>query len=316
MTQTARELHLPVGSTGEAPWQVKIDPARAGWTYCGLQVVELVPGQLLDLTDGTDTGSNELLVVPLTGACTVMTDDDSIALQGRESVFTGVTDTAYVPAGRTVRLSSTDGGRFAIATARTDSGSDTETTVVAEPAVAHLAAADVPVELRGAGQASRQVNNFGTPAALTAERLIVCEVLTPAGNWSSWPPHKHDEDRPGESVLEEIYYFEVAPGPDGAGLAYQRVYGHAGADVDVLAEVRTGDVVLIPRGWHGPSMAAPGYHLYYLNVMAGPGERAWNICDDPAHSWVRTGWEGQLVDERLPLAVAEPADTPTQGERA
>ncbi|CAN5570940.1 5-deoxy-glucuronate isomerase [soil metagenome] len=317
MTQTARDLHLPAGSTGEDPWQVHIDPARAGWTYCGLQVVELGPGQRLDLdTDWTDAGATERLVVPLGGGCTVVAGDDSITLRGRESVFTGITDTAYVPAGRTVRLSSVDGGRFAVASARTDGGSDAAAPVVAEPAVAHLAAADVPVELRGAGQASRQVNNIGTPAALAAERLIVCEVLTPAGNWSSWPPHKHDEDRPGESVLEEIYYFEVAPGPDGPGVAYQRVYGHAGADVDVLAEVRTGDVVLVPQGWHGPSMAAPGYHLYYLNVMAGPGERAWNICDDPAHAWVRNVWEGQLVDERLPLASAAPADSSAKGERA
>jgi 5-deoxy-glucuronate isomerase len=135
------------------------------------------------------------------------------------------------------------------------------------------------------------VNNFCTPEAFDADRLIACEVLTPAGNWSSYPPHKHDEDRPGESVLEEIYWFRTE-------LAYQRVYGTA----DVLAEVRTGDVVLVPRGWHGPSMAVPGYDLYYLNVMAGPGaERAWRICDDPAHAWVRDTWAGQAVDPRLPF---------------
>jgi 5-deoxy-glucuronate isomerase len=124
-------------------------------------------------------------------------------------------------------------------------------------------------------------------------------VITPGGNWSSYPPHKHDEDRPGtESVLEEIYYFEVRG--DGA-MAYQRVYG----STDVLAEVRTGDVVLIPHGWHGPSMAVPGYDLYYLNVMAGPGaERAWLICDDPAHTWIRRTWEGQPVDPRLPMGQA------------
>ena len=93
-------------------------------------------------------------------------------------------------------------------------------------------------------------------------------------------------------MLEEIYYFEV-DGDDGPG--YQRVYGLGpGPEIDVLAEVRTGDVVLIPHGWHGPSMAAPGYDLYYLNVMAGPGdERAWRICDDPAHAWVRDTWADQ-----------------------
>jgi len=127
-------------------------------------------------------------------------------------------------------------------------------------------------------------------------------VFTPAGNWSSFPPHKHDTERPGESVLEEIYYFEVADGPTpgvGPGLAYQRVYGTPERPADVLAEVRSGDVVIIPHGWHGPSMAVPGYDLYYLNVMAGPGRREWLICDDPAHSWVREQWKDQQVDPRV-----------------
>jgi 5-deoxy-glucuronate isomerase len=124
-------------------------------------------------------------------------------------------------------------------------------------------------------------------------------VITPAGNWSSYPPHKHDEERPGESVLEEIYYFEIAAGPAGSGVAYQRVYGTADRPAGLLAEVRDGDVVLIPHGYHGPSMAVPGYHLYYLNVMAGPGQRAWLACDDPAHGWIRGTWPGQQIDPRL-----------------
>jgi 5-deoxy-glucuronate isomerase len=149
------------------------------------------------------------------------------------------------------------------------------------------------------------VNNFATPGSFDADRLIACEVLTPGGNWSSYPPHKHDEDKDDESALEEIYYYEVEVGPQGPGMAYQRVYGDAERSIDVLAEVRTGDVVLIPHGWHGPSMAAPGYNLYYLNVMAGPGrERTWLICDDPAHAWVRGSWEDQAIDPRLPLARA------------
>ena len=165
------------------------------------------------------------------------------------------------------------------------------------------AAEDVPVELRGAGTCSRQVTNFAAADAFECDRLIAVEVLTPAGNWSSYPPHKHDEDRPGrESALEEIYYFEVADGPAGPGVAYQRVSGTE----DLLAEVRSGDVVTIPRGWHGPSMAAPGYDLYYLNVMAGPGpERSWLVCDDPAHGWVRDTWAGGEIDPRLPLTTTE-----------
>ncbi|MEO7235010.1 MAG: 5-deoxy-glucuronate isomerase, partial [Lapillicoccus sp.] len=154
--------------------------------------------------------------------------------------------------------------------------------------------------------------NFGTPGVLDAERLIACEVVTPAGNWSSYPPHKHDEHRAGvESELEEIYYVEVqpetgAPATPGADpIGYLRVYGTGDRQIDVLAEVRSGDVVLVPFGWHGPAMAVPGYDLYYLNVMAGPvhdgAERAWLICDDPAHGWVRETWATQDVDPRLPL---------------
>ena len=170
------------------------------------------------------------------------------------------------------------------------------------------------MELRGAGTCSRQVNNFCTPEAFEADKLIACEVLTPGGNWSSYPPHKHDETSEHETELEEIYYFEVAPGPQGQrGLAYQRVYGTPGRPIDVLAEVRDRDVVLIPHGWHGPSIAAPGHDLYYLNVMAGPGpERAWRIVDDPDHAWVRDTWTDQPVDPRLPLH--SPAGTAQNGE--
>jgi 5-deoxy-glucuronate isomerase len=211
-------------------------------------------------------------------------------LAGRDGVFAGVTDFAYVPRDAEVRVSSRDGGRFilpsALATSRL------------EPA--YGPAGEVPIELRGAGQCSRQVNNVCTPASFPADKMIVVEVLTPGGNWSSYPPHKHDEQRPDEVELEEIYYFEIA-GEDGLG--YQRVYS-SGPDrqIDVCAEVRGGDVVLVPYGYHGPSMAAPGYDLYYLNVMAGPAEeRAWRFCDDPAHAWVRGSWDGQAIDPRLPM---------------
>ena len=214
---------------------------------------------------------------------------------GRRDVFDGPSDFVYVPRDAEVTITSEAGGRFALPSARCERVMPFR----------HQPADAVPVELRGAGQASRQVNNFCTPDAFDADALIACEVLTPGGNWSSYPPHKHDEQSDTESELEEIYYFEVADGPAGAsqpGMAYQRVYGHAGKEIDVLEEVRTGDVVLIPHGWHGPSMAVPGYDLYYLNVMAGPGdERAWRICDDPAHTWVRGTWDAQEVDPRLPF---------------
>jgi 5-deoxy-glucuronate isomerase len=171
--------------------------------------------------------------------------------------------------------------------------------------------------MRGAGQASRQVNNFCTPATFEADKMIAVEVITPGGNWSSFPPHKHDEAGPDESRLEEVYYFEADsshPAGHAGACGYQRVYGSGpGKEIDVTAEVRTGDAILIPHGWHGPAMAAPGYDLYYLNVMAGPDpERVWKICDDPAHAWVRTLWEDQEIDPRLPLtSTAEKTEEKT-----
>lgn len=282
-------LHLPAGTAAEGRYGLVVTPQRAGWSYSGLRVLTLGPGE----SHRFDTGDAEMLVLPLAGACQVRCDGDSLGLTGRRDVFSRVTDFCYLPRDASVSITSQPGGRFALPSARCQR----------RLPFRYGNAEQVPVELRGAGTASRQVNNFCSPEAFECDRLIAVEVLTPAGNWSSYPPHKHDEDRPGETVLEEIYYFEVTAGPDTAGLAYQRVYGA----VDVLVEVRTGDVVLIPAGWHGPSMAAPGYHLYYLNVMAGPGERAWRICDDPAHAWVRDTWSDQPVDPRLPLTHWRPS---------
>ena len=280
MSERTPRLHRPNGTLARDGWACVVDPAEAGWAYSGLRVLELAAGGERTF----ETGPDEMLVLPLAGGCTVSCAGQTAALDGRPSVLSGPTDFAYLPVGSTVTVSSVDGGRFALPAARASRRLEFRV----QPAV------KVPVELRGAGSCSRQVNNFCTPEAFEADKLIACEVLTPAGNWSSYPPHKHDEDRPGESVLEEIYYFEL---PD-EGLAYQRVYGSS----SVLAEVRAGDVVLIPSGWHGPSMAAPGYDLYYLNVMAGPAaERAWLICDDPAHAWVRDTWADQPVDPRLPF---------------
>ncbi|WP_431875408.1 5-deoxy-glucuronate isomerase [Amycolatopsis sacchari] len=269
-------LYREAGSTAEKPFDVVVTPESAGWGYSGLRVLDL------DGTQHVSTGDSETLVLPLSGGCTVAVAGETFTLRGRTGVFDAVTDFVYLP--RDAEATITGRGRFALPSAKARKRLPARY----QPAEA------TPVELRGAGNCSRQVNNYCLPHTFEADRLLVCEVLTPGGNWSSYPPHKHDEAREGESVLEEIYYFEVS----GGGMGYQRVYGSS----DVLAEVRSGDVVLIPHGWHGPSMAAPGYDLYYLNVMAGPGpERAWLISDDPAHAWVRQTWESREVDPRLPF---------------
>lgn len=279
----------PAASTASGAYAAVVTPESAGWGYSGLRILELGSGEECTFA----TGESETLVLPLSGSCTVQCDGERFELQGRRSVFSRVTDFAYVPRDARVTVSSVEGGRFALPAAKCER----------RLSARYGPAEDVPVELRGAGSASRQVNNFCTPETFAADRLIACEVLTPGGNWSSYPPHKHDEAREGEAELEEIYYFEVAEGPQGPGFGWQRVYGTPERPIEVAEEVRSGDVVLIPHGWHGPSAAAPGYDLYYLNVMAGPGEdRAWLICDDPAHGWVRSTWDRQDIDPRLPLS--------------
>jgi len=285
--------HLRHGTAGAGPYALEITPESAGWGYSGLRVLELAPGGAHALA----TGDDEIIVLPLSGGCTVAVDGEAFVLEGREDVFSALTDFLYVPRDARVEVAADGGGRFALASSRADRRLE----------VRHVPADRIAVELRGAGQASRQVNNFCAPEAFAADRLIAVEVLTPAGNWSSYPPHKHDEEVPGtETALEEIYYFEVAASRAGdPGLAYQRVYGSGpGREIDVTAEVRSGDAIVMPHGYHGPSMAAPGYHLYYLNVMAGPGERAWRFTDDPAHAWIRAAWEDQDLDPRLPLTAA------------
>ncbi len=279
------KLYLRQGTSGDGAFSLVVTPERAGWTYSGLKVLTLPAGG----THSWPTGEDEILVLPLAGSAAVTCEGQRFELQGRRSVFSRVSDFCYAPRDATVTVTSQDGGVFAIPSARCANRLPPR----------YGPAQDVPVELRGAGQASRQVNNFCSPEAFDCDKLIAVEVLTPGGNWSSYPPHKHDETRADEAELEEIYYFESQ------GLAYQRVYGTPGRPVDVLAEVRTGDVVLIPHGWHGPSMAPPGYDLYYLNVMAGPAAmRAWRFCDDPAHAWIRGTWTDQEIDPRLPLTSA------------
>lgn len=287
---SAGSLVRPAGSLARDGWAAVLTPEDAGWSYTGLRLAEPVPGAPLRL----ETGRDEVVILPLAGSFVVAVDGGpTIELAGRPSVWSGPSDFAYLPPGEAVTLTATaPDGRVALGTARAER----------RHPVRHVAAATVAVELRGGGASSREVRNFASADAFEADRLIAVEVLTPGGNWGSYPPHKHDQQRAGESELEEIYHYVVADGPDGTpGLAYQHVYGAPGRPIDVLTTVRTGDCVLIPHGWHGPAMAAPGYDLYYLNIMAGPGERAWRACDDPAHAWVREALAQDGIDPRLPF---------------
>jgi 5-deoxy-glucuronate isomerase len=296
VTVDPASLHRPLGSLGQGRWSVVLDPESAGWRFCGLRAGTLAARDRI----GFDTGSDEVIVLPLAGSFDVTVagaTPDVHHLAGRASVWAGPTDFLYAPPGQALEVASEGGGRFAVATARASAGHP----------VRYVPAEDVAVELRGAGACSREVRNFAAADRFEADRLIAVEVLTPGGNWGSYPPHKHDEVRAGETELEEIYHYEVSEGPagsEGPALAYQHIYGTADRPIDLLTTVRTGDVVLVPHGWHGPAMVAPGYDLYYLNVMAGPGERAWRACDDPAHAWVKDGWAGHPIDPRLPFGTA------------
>ena len=288
MPELGADLHLVAGTAGAGTDPVAVTPERAGWAYAGLRVLRLAPGAARALV----TGGDEMAVLPLAGSCVVECEGRRYELAGRDSVFDRVTDFAYLPRDAEARVTSRGGGEFALPAARA--------TRRLEPA--YGPAAGVPVETRGAGQSSRQVTNFLAPDAFPADRLVAVEVLTPEGNWSSYPPHKHDEVSAHEAILEEIYYFRVTA-PE--GFAFHRAYTRDG-DIDATVTVRDGDVFLIPRGYHGPCVAAPGYDLYYLNVLAGPApERTMAFCDDPAHHWVRATWEGMPVDPRVPLTTAQ-----------
>lgn len=293
------------GSADDGEFSVAVTPTAtnpvAGWEHTRLRVAVCAEGGYVD----HDSGHEETLVVPLVGSFRVeVTEADGtthdVVLPGRASVFDGPTDVVYAGRGSRLRVSlvGPDAGRVALCGAPATKAADPKP-------FRHVTASEVPVELRGAGRASREVRNLGLPDVLDADSILVCEVITPAGNWSSWPPHKHDEERPGEeTALEEIYYVETrSTDPRGTNpVGYLRVYGTDQRPLDVVAEVRTMDVVLVPHGWHGPAIASPDADLYYLNVMAGPGpERAWRICDDPAHAWVRDTWADEHVDPRLPF---------------
>ncbi len=280
-------LHLPKGRLASPGWLAAISPETAGWSFAGLRVLALEAGE----TRTIETGLDEMAIVPLSGSALVRCEGETFELQGRRTVFSRVTDFAYIPRDARLDVSSAQGGEFALATARARRR--------LKPA--YGPAEKVPVEIRGAGGATRQLNNFCAPGVFETDRLSAVEVLTPPGNWSSYPPHKHDEQREGEAILEEIYYFRLQ---GEASFGIHKTYAQDGA-FDVTSTVRDGDVFLVPSGYHGPSIAPPEHALWYLNVLAGPAEeRSMNFCDDPAHHWIRESWRSQSTDPRVPMTSA------------
>ena len=247
---------------------LEVTPQSAGWDHVGFKLLRLADGQ-------TATGGapdREACLVLVAGKARITAGGAAFGLVGgRASPFEDRAPGAvYVPAGAPFEVEAEGEVELAICSAPGKPGG-----------AARLIAADsMPRETRGQGANLRRVRNI-LPETETADSLLVVEVITPAGHWSSYPPHKHDTATDGEETrLEETYYHRVDP-PQ--GFAFQRVYTDD-RSIDETVCVENGDLVMVPRGYH-PVGAAHGYDLYYLNVMAGP-ERRWIFRNDPAHEWM------------------------------
>ena len=267
-------------------WDV-IDPKSASWQYLSFRVERLRGDDHVS----RNTGGEEVALVPLGGRCAVESDGLRWELGGRASVFEGMPWALYLPRDTEYMLSAGEDVEVAAA------GAVVETRL--EPRL--VRPEDVEIEVRGSGNATRQINHIIKPE-FPAQRLLVVEVFTPAGNWSSYPPHKHDEDHPpGEVVLEEVYYYRTQSEPPGA-FAVQRLYSPQ-YGTDLTETVRDGDIMLVPHGYH-TTAAAHGYDLYYLNGLAGD-RRSMAAADDPELAWIRPAWEQLEPDPRVPLVTLE-----------
>ena len=246
--------------------QVSVAPAGAGWRYLSFRTVPLAVGERETLDP-----QFEHAVVVVSGDDVVVECDGEaeMVLKGRPSPLAALPEAAYVPAGRPAGVLGA-GSLVAIASAPPAGRGGVATTPVA------IHRADVTVEMRGAGNTARQINKI-IPPEFPADRLLVSETWTPSGNWSSWPPHKHDvDDMPTEAVLEEVYYYRFGR-PEAWGV--QRLY-RADRSRDCAWEVHSGDLVLVTDGYH-PFAAPPGDDAYYLNALAG--DRRTMACSfDPA----------------------------------
>ncbi len=246
---------------------VEITPESAGWRYVSFEVLRLSGGRTVERR----TGGEEVCLVLLSGYCTVsIQDEEWRGIGERDGVFEGPPHAVYLPPGTDYRIEAVTYLELAVASAPAQHG--------AEPLL--IRPEDIEVEVRGKGNMERRIHPI-LMEDRPAEALLVTEVLTPGGHWSSYPPHKHDrEDPPNERYLEETYYHRIQPTQ---GFAVQRVYTED-RSLDETLTFQDGDVVLVPRGYHVVS-APPGYDLYYLNVMAGP-VREWRIRNDPDHEWL------------------------------
>ena len=258
--------------------------ADFGFEFLSFENRKLGAGQ----TCHGETAGRELAIVVLGGICSVSSSCGEWQRIGkRETVFDGLPYALYLPIQSRFVLTAEGECDLAFCYAKAE-----------EEYPAHLVTPeDVGIEICGGGNATRQINSIVPPEFL-AHRLIVVEVFTPAGNWSSYPPHKHDVHNPPVEVdLEEIYYYRMERRE---GFAIQKVYT-ANRRIDATITVSDGELVLVPEGYH-PVVAAPGYNVYYLNALAGSA-RSLACTDDPDYAWLRSGWREK--DLRLPMVTRE-----------
>jgi 5-deoxy-glucuronate isomerase len=281
------------GEHGDPDVIVEVTPQQAGWDYVHLQVRRLAAGQSWSAA----TGETELALVLLGGSVGVRSDrGEWVHVGERESVFAGLPYALYLPRRTSFTVSAETACEVAVARAPTDQ--DREPRLVTPQ--------DVGIDVRGGDNVTRQINNI-IPPGFPCHRLVVVEAYTPGGNWSSYPPHKHDvhkSDEAGrvlEADLEEVYYYKLDR-PE--GFAFQRIYTtdesplqRAGNPIDAVLLARNDDIVLVPEGYH-PVTAAPGYTTYYLNVLAGSAQSLANT-EDPRYAWVKEGYRAR--DPRVPI---------------
>ena len=267
---------LPPSTGGEL---LSLPRQEAAWDWMSFFVRRLAPGDIWE----TETAGEECVVVLLGGRCSADWGQGESQIGQRRNVFDGLPYAVYLPSGSRLRLQAIT--LCELAECRVPSNARLTPRLITPK--------DVVTSLRGGGNASRQIVDIMGPK-FDADKLMVVEVYTPSGNWSSYPPHKHDaHNPPGEVDLDEIYYYRMEKP---AAYAHQRLYTPSNGH-DVTLTVRDGDAVLVRDGFH-PVVAGHGYNIYYLNFLAGSA-RALAVTEDPEHVWVRSTWKE--TDPRLPL---------------
>jgi 5-deoxy-glucuronate isomerase len=273
-------VHSKHSADGQSGELLHFTRESVQWEWMSMSVRRLNPGERYE----AGTQGEEAAFVILGGRCAADWGKGEKIVGERKNVFDGLPYCLYLPSGHSVKFKAEN--VCEIAECRVPSVAKLEPQLVTPQ--------DVVTGLRGGGNASRQIVDIIRPD-FPADKLVVIEVYTPGGNWSSYPPHKHDvHNPPGEVDLDEIYYYRIDH-PQG-GFALQRLYS-ADKSQDFTVRAEDGDAVLVRSGYH-PVVAGPGYNVYYLNFLAGTS-RTLCVTEDPHHVWVKSTWKE--TDPRLPL---------------